>query len=265
MSTLRSDFRYWGMAGITAVQSLALLPPVIVTMIQKGGEHIAILAAALITVLLWDLVFALVRKRTLGFHGLTVALIVTVFVPAGLPLWQLVLTLSLGVVLGEHIFGGRGFGFLNPATVTLSLLVFSFPQVELMPATREIALATLPGALMLLFFGLISWRIIVGVVIGLVALLLMDGQGVDVALLAIATAFGLVFLTCDPTAAASTNPGRWIYGILAGALMVLFSAVADTITPQAIVFAAFMGSVFAPLIDHLVVLANAARRRRRLA
>ena len=55
----------------------------------------------------------------------------------------------------------------------------------------------------------------------------------------------------------------WDPGALAGALIVLFSP-AGTWTAEAVVFAALLASLFAPLIDQLVVRARALRRQRRL-
>ena len=79
-----------------------------------------------------------------------------------------------------------------------------------------------------------------------------------------ALAFGLIFLISDPVSSATTDPGRWIYGALGGALIVVFSPVAG-VTTEAVVFSALMASVFAPLIDHLVVLAHTRRKAGRLA
>jgi Na+-transporting NADH:ubiquinone oxidoreductase subunit B len=138
--------------------------------------------------------------------------------------------------------------------VAASLLVFSFPEVTLSPATPTLALATLPGAALLLALGLVSWRIILSAVVGTGVLLTLSVGSVDAPVVGTAIAFGLVFLICDPTAAAATNPGRWLYGLLAGGLIVLFSP-----TTEGIIFAALIASIFAPLIDHVVVLAHAKR------
>ena len=254
---------HWGVTGVTTAQVLAVLPPVAVMILQNGPSKLFLLAIAVGVVLFWEAVFAMLRKRPVSVHGLTTALIVAVLVPADLPTWQMSVALSLGVVLGELIFGGRGFGFLAPATVSLSLLVFSFPQVGLAPVSPETALAVLPGAMLLLFLGLMSWRVVVGTVLATTALLAVQGLPIDPITIATALAFGLVFLICDPIAAASTNPGRWVYGILTGGLIALFSGGLTPLPTEAVIFAALLASVFAPLIDHLVVLADAARRRRR--
>lgn len=258
-----------GVGGISAVQSVALLPPLVMSVVERGSEQAILLAVALLTALAWDLIFAVLRKRRFHFHGLTVALIVAVLVPATLPWWQLALMLSLGCVLGEHVFGGRGFGFLSPAAICLSLLLLSFPQVQLEPMSQAVAWASVPGGLLLLAAGLISWRVLFGAFGMIIALALFSGFEVpanielDVLSLGVASLFGLIFLTCDPIAAASTNPGRWLYGFLAGFLISIFSPDAAAITSASIVFGSLTASVFAPLIDHLIVLAHARLRKGR--
>lgn len=255
----------FGTAGISAAQVLALLLPVIVSLVESDFARTGILLAALATAAFWDIIFSATRKRGFAFHGVTVALIVTILAPPYLLLWQLVLMLSLALVLGEHIFGGRGFGFLSPAAIALSLLVFSFPQVSLTPVSQSVAIATLPGAVLLLLLGLISWRIILATLAALIALLLLSNYQIDALSLGIALTLGITFLICDPTSAASTNPGRWLFGLLAGALIFLFSGSGDLVTPQGIVFASLTASIFAPLLDHLVVLVDAKRRSRQRA
>lgn len=256
--------RQGGVTAVTILQCVALLPPLGFVLMAEGAPQIALLFAAVIVALLWEGLFAFLRRRAVTAHGLTTALIVAIVVPAGLPLWQLAVALSLGVILAELIFGGRGFGFLSAATVSLSLLLFSFPQTVLRPITTDLALATLLGALLLLAFGLLSWRAAVGFVAALVALLALTGSPIDVTATLVAVSFGLVFLVCDPFAAASTNPGRWLYGALAGGLAVVFSAGATAPPMAALVSAALFAGITAPLIDHLVILADAERRRRRL-
>lgn len=263
MNRAHALLAHWGVTGVSAAQGLALLPPVAVVMLQNGQPKWLLLAVAVFVALFWEALFAIARKRAISVHGVTTALIVAVFLPTDLPVWQLTIALSLGVVLGELIFGGRGFGFLAPATVSLSLLVFSFPQAGLAQISPETALAVLPGAVLLLVLGLICWRVIVGTVLAVLVLLVAQGLPIDPITIATALAFGLVFLICDPTAAASTDPGRWVYGILVGGLITLFSAGIIPVPSEAVVFSALLASIFAPLIDHLVVLGNAARRRRR--
>lgn len=244
--------------GVTMWQSLALLLPVGVV----GWSDLAVgqvLATALLTALVWEMMFAGLRKRAISAHGVTTALIVTLFCPADIALWQLAVALSLGVVLGELIFGGRGFGFVSPAALSLSLLIVAFPEVALRATTPEVALAVLPGLALLLAMGLVSIAVLASVGVGTFLLLAVTGQPVDPSAIAVALSVGTVFLFADPTAASTTPHGRWVYGLLAGGLVVIFSPTEQLIT-EAVVAAALFASVFAPLIDYLAVILYVRRR-----
>jgi len=258
--TMRSSLNMQSVAGVTIVQSTALFPPSVVVALNSLETYPIYLSIALSVTVFWEAVFAVLRGRGFSFHGVTTALVVVALVPNDLSLWQLSFALSFGVVLGEAVFGGRGFGFLNPAVVALSMLLISFPEVQLVQPTLEFAIATGAGAVLLLVFGLISWRVIFAAVISVLAAMLLGGAEVDLLALVTAVAFGLIFLICDPTSASATNTGRWVFGALAGAMIVVFSPVSGP-SAEGIVFASLMASIFAPMIDHLVVLAHARRRK----
>lgn len=169
------------------------------------------------------------------------------------------LVVTFGVVVGEQVFGGRGRTFLSPAAVALAFLFFSFPAVAPANENNLLALATLPGALALAVVGLISWRVLAAASFGLAATTMLAGPAESLALLGSGSfVFGLVFLGCDPVSAAATNAGRVLYGFVIGALTVVFGAAGA----PAIVFAILLASIFAPLIDHIVVQLHAFRRRR---
>mgnify|MGYP001038901060 FL=1 len=76
-------------------------------------------------------------------------------------------------------------------------------------------------------------------------------------------AFGTVFIATDPVAGAMTNPGRWGYGLLVGALTVLIR-LGDVTYYEGVMFAILLASAFSPLIDNVVVQLNMRRRRMRL-
>ncbi len=247
-------------AGVTAIQAAALVLPVVVVAWSEGVSIASVLAVAAITAVVWEMVFAGVRKRAFSAHGLTTALIVTLFCPSDIALWQLAFAMSLGVCFGELIFGGRGFGFVSPAALSLSLLIVAFPDVALRAPTQDVALAVLPGLVVLLAIGLISLPVLAGTALGVSAILLAAGYDVDPLTVAVALSVGAVFLIADPVAASTTTAGRWVYGLLAGALVAVFST-DGVLTPEAVVAAALLTSVLAPLIDHGAVLLHARTRR----
>ena len=61
-----------------------------------------------------------------------------------------------------------------------------------------------------------------------------------------------------------TGTGRWIYGILIGAMTVLVRVI-NPAFPEGIMLAILFGNVMAPLIDYYVIQANIKRRMARYA
>jgi Na+-transporting NADH:ubiquinone oxidoreductase subunit B len=276
-----------------------------------------ILGVAMITGGFWRQAFARLRGRESGGAPIVTALIFTLILPPGAPLWQVALGMTFGLVIGKEIFGGTGKNFMNPALVGLAFLYLAYPNDPLanpvwagaagyggtgilgqaagggMDALMRAGLtwqgsfvgiepdaigvssaaACLLGAVVLIATGAASWRIMLAVLIGGVATTLLVnvlGRGAG-PIFAVpwywhltlgGLAFGAVFLATDPVSAASTNAGRWIYGLLIGAMVVLVR-VANPIHPDGVLMAVLLGNVLAPLIDYGVVWGNIRRRARR--
>jgi Na+-transporting NADH:ubiquinone oxidoreductase subunit B len=256
----------WTPDTIAWVIVVALLPTATIAVLEQGAGAALRIGLSWTVVAAWQLLFALVRGQRLYPIGAVTAVAVTVLAPGELALWQLVLALTFGTVVGELIFGGWGRNFLGAAVVTLAFLFFSFPEVRTAPsaAGTTIAMACLPAAAGLSVAGILSWRIVVGALAGLLMVAALAGAGTGNLSMQGALAFGLVFLVGDPVTAACTTAGRWIFGAAAGALTGLFTwGAAGVDASQAIVFATLIASIFAPLIDHGVIAAkNAARSRR---
>ena len=134
-------------------------------------------------------------------------------------------------------------------------------------------IAILLGALILLFTGVASWRIMLSVVIGGGLMgLLFNAIGANEYMqlpfyyhyLMGGFAFGCVFMATDPVTAAQTNTGKWIYGFLIGAFAVLLR-VLNPAYPEGMMLAILLMNCFAPLIDHCVVASNRNRRKKRWA
>ena len=74
--------------------------------------------------------------------------------------------------------------------------------------------------------------------------------------------FGAVFMATDPVTAPQTNPGRWIYALLTGALAILLRVV-NPAYPEGMMLSILLMNCFAPLIDHCVIAVNIKKRSRR--
>lgn len=258
--------RRWTGDRVTTVFTLALAFPLAATLYERGGVLLPLLAGALIVAMGWTLLFTRLRGKAMNWHAVPTAIVFSLLVPPSVPLWQALLALSFGIVVGEQVFGGRGYSFLHPAVAALAFLFFSFSGATLDQENSQlVAIAVLPGTILLLASGLISWRILLAAAIGFAGWMALKGLAPPVGeVLTSSLALGIVYLVCEPTSAAATNPGRWAYGLLIGMLVVILGEAGPGVgSTGAVVFAALLGSVFAPLIDRVVVLGNINRRRRR--
>ncbi len=252
----------WSVDRASAVTLLCLLPPLGVAIHDRGLPLLTVVALCGFVAVGWQAVFALVRKRWIGWDGVGTAIIFALIAGETIQLWQIALAVTFGIVVGEQIFGGRGFNFLNPAVVALAFLTFSFTGTSFAEPTLWFGIATVPPAIFLIATRLISWRMIVGVIAGLVAVGILRGQGFQSELLGGSFIFIVVFLACDPVSSASTNLGRWLNGLLIGGLAWVFTPSGGIPTgPEALIPAILLASVFAPLIDTLVVMLNTYARR----
>ena len=128
-------------------------------------------------------------------------------------------------------------------------------------------LAILIGAAILLFTGVASWRIMLSVFAGGLAMgYIFQAAGVTeydayLHLLVGGFAFGAVFMATDPVTSAQTNTGKWIYGLMVGALAVLIRVV-NPAYPEGMMLSILFMNALAPLIDYFVVECNIARRKK---
>ncbi len=131
------------------------------------------------------------------------------------------------------------------------------------------------GALFLLLTKIASWRIMLGVVVGVIATSLlfnfiesdtnpMFSVGPVWHFLIGGLAFGTVYMATDPVSASMTDLGRFWYGFLIG-LMTILIRVVNPAFPEGIMLAIIFANLFAPLIDWFVIQSNVRRRTRRYA
>ncbi|MGB5261927.1 MAG: NADH:ubiquinone reductase (Na(+)-transporting) subunit B [Gammaproteobacteria bacterium] len=284
--------------------ALYVLPIYIVTLIAGG---------------FWEVLFALVRNHEINEGFFVTSMLFTLILPADIPLWQVAMGISFGVVIGKEIFGGTGKNVLNQALVGRAFLFFAYPAhmagdavwvpVDGYSSATPLALAAqggidtmllggmtwmdaflghiqgslgetstlacLAGGALLIISRVASWRIIAGVMLGMIAassLFNLIGSDTNPMfalpwywhLVLGSFAFGMVFMATDPVSASMTDTGRWIYGALIG-VMVILIRVLNPAFPEGVMLAILFANVFASLIDWFVVQANIRRRERRNA
>ncbi len=127
------------------------------------------------------------------------------------------------------------------------------------------ALALILGGVYLLWTKTANYRLIAGTLIGFVVLqgiLWLSGVNgaCDPLRGAISGGFmlGAIYMVTDPVSACKTNPGRWIYGTMIGALTVVIRMF--SVWAEGMMFAILLGNMFAPITDYAV---NAIKRKRK--
>ncbi|MCL7419774.1 MAG: NADH:ubiquinone reductase (Na(+)-transporting) subunit B [Methylobacter sp.] len=267
----------------------------------------------------WEVLFATVRGHEVNEGFLVSSMLYALILPPDMPLWQVGLGISFGIVIGKEVFGGTGKNFLNPALTGRAFLFFAYPAsisgdavwvaVDGYTAATPLGLAAtggmeaiqaadygwfqtffgfmpgsmgetstfaiLLGAAFLLYTRVASYRIVGGVLIGMVlSSLLFNIIGSETNpmfampwywhLTLGGFAFGMVYMATDPVTAAVTDTGRWIFGVLIGVMVVLIRVV-NPAFPEGMMLAILFANMFAPIIDYFVVQANIKRRMKRHA
>jgi len=262
----------------------------------------------------WEVLFAMKRGHEVNEGFFVTSILFALILPPSIPLWQVALGISFGVVIGKEVFGGTGKNFLNPALAGRAFLFFAYPAqlsgdavwtavdgfagatplglaaaggVEgilannitwmdafignIQGSVGEVStIAIFIGGAALMFFKIAAWRIVAGVMVGMIATsLLFNAIGSDTNpmfnlpfywhLVLGGFAFGMMFMATDPVSASMTNTGKWYFGALIG-LMVVLIRVVNPAFPEGMMLAILFANLFAPLIDYFVVQANIKRR-----
>lgn len=76
---------------------------------------------------MWEGLFAQVRGHEINEGFLVTGMLIPLTLPPAIPLWQVAIGTSFGVVIGKEIFGGTGMNILNPALLARAFLFFAYP------------------------------------------------------------------------------------------------------------------------------------------
>ncbi len=294
-----------GLIHSLGVQSIA--PDIYDILVAGLAHVIPVFIVALIAGGFWERLFAEKRNRPFDIGVIYTALLVTLLMPPAVGLFHLAFGISFAMVFAHGIFGGEGRSFLNPALVAVAFVQITFPAAltnhnlwadlngyagtrlflrfhqqafptdfnwwdtfigntqGLMGSTS--LLAVLTGACVLLYGGIISWRLLAGLLFGVIFIATfcnwLGGGILDMPwywhVLLGSFGFAAVFIAADPSSSASTDAGRWIQGILAGALVVILR-VLNPSHSESVIQVFLLVSMLAPLIDHVVIWFNIRQR-----
>lgn len=292
------------------------------------GNILPIIAVTFASGAFWELLFAVVRKHPVSEGFLVTCALIPLTMPPNIPLWQIAIATSFGIVIGKEIFGGVGMNIFNPALMARVFIFFTYPTkisgdkvwvagpdgysgatALAVPASELNQQATqllenvtqfdfswwnlfwgwIPGsigetnklmillaAIFLIYIKIINWRIVAGAVIGLVSTAVLTNLFSPFSTNTMFTIpahyhlvmgsflFGTVFMATEPVTGCHTNQGRWIYGIIFGALTVIIRSV-NPAYPEGVMLSILFVNAFAALIDWFVIQSNVKRRAARHA
>ena len=276
----------------------------------------------------WELLFAIVRKHPISEGFLVTCALIPLTMPAGIPLWQVMIATSFGIVIGKEIFGGVGMNIFNPALMARVFIFFTYPTkisgdkvwvlgpdaysgatalsipaselnqnaIELLHNFTQFdyswwnmfwgwvpgsigetsKLLIIISAVFLAYIKIINWRVMMGALLGLVTTALLTNFFAPFSSNSMFTIpphyhlvmgsflFGTVFMATEPVTGCHTDRGRWIYGILFGALTVIIRSI-NPAYPEGVMLSILFANAFAALIDWFVIQSNIKRRLARYA
>jgi len=74
-----------------------------------------------------ELTFAIIRKHEVNEGFLVSCALIPLTMPPDVPLWQVFMGTSFGIIIGKEIFGGVGTNVFNPALTARAFMYFAFP------------------------------------------------------------------------------------------------------------------------------------------
>lgn len=297
---------------------LGLSPDNLFACVMHGAlYYIPIFIVTYVAGFFWEALFAFKRGHEVNEGFFVTGILFTLIVPPAIPLWQVALGISFGIVIGKEVFGGTGKNFLNPALTGRAFLFFAYPAQMSGDAVwtavdgfsgatplgkaaeggvnaitqsgiswmdtflgftqgsigETSTLAIMMGAAVLLITKIASWRIMLGVMLGMcVTATMFNFIGSETNpmfelpwywhMTLGGFMFGLVFMATDPVSASMTDLGKWYFGALIGLMCVLIRVV-NPAFPEGMMLAILFANLFAPVIDHFVVQRNIKRRLQR--
>ncbi len=139
---------FWGMYNVgfqalTAIQQMGITPDgwrTIITdmagydpnsiwasFVYGAMQFLPIYAVTFAVGILWEIIFAVVRGHEVNEGFFVTSVLFALSLPPDIPLWQVALGISFGVVVAKEVFGGTGKNFLNPALAGRAFLYFAYP------------------------------------------------------------------------------------------------------------------------------------------
>ncbi|MCL4117853.1 UNVERIFIED_CONTAM: hypothetical protein GTU68_005043 [Idotea baltica] len=197
-------------------------------LIQGAVYFLPIYATAFIVGGFWEILFASIRRHEVNEGFFVTSILFALILPPTIPLWQVALGISFGVVIGKEVFGGTGKNFLNPALVGRAFLFFAYPaqmtggdvwtSVDGFSSATSLSLASAGGIPNMLMHGITWSEAFLGTIHGAIG---------ETSTLAIMIGGGVLLLT-------KIASWRVVAGVFLGmlGLSLLFNVIGSTTNPM---------------------------------
>ncbi len=94
---------------------------------------------------IWEFIFAIFRGHKISEGFLVTGLLFPLTLPPTIPLWQVALGISFGVVIGKEVFGGTGRNVLNPASMSGDVWIAGQHMVDGITGATALAVSGFEG------------------------------------------------------------------------------------------------------------------------
>lgn len=245
------------------------VPAIILSSAYFGLRVLAMVAVAAVAAVAVEAAFARVRGKALGGGAIAFAVLLVLMLPPDIPLWMTALGAAFGVLFGKEVFGGTGTHIFCPVLIGKGFLMFSYPQIvkgsyfgsmlslDASPfGWFTTSFLILLGGVAMLKARPANLRIMTSIMAGSVCLAVGMSEADafpfrDIGEFFISDGFllGACLLACDPACSPRNDEGKWLYGLLIGASVVLMRSFSTY--SEAMLSAILIGNTFAPTIDAL--------------
>lgn len=270
---------------------IALLPALFMSVIHYGFRPLLLVLVSVAASVLFEFLYEKIMKMPVTVQDLSAVvtgMLLAFNVPAGMPVWQLLVGDFFVIIVAKMLFGGLGRNFMNPALVGRVVMMFSFAvsmttfitpagTVDVFTSATPLAvkdtlswnqflplfLGTYPGtigetsaaALLLGGIYLCIRRVIKPIIplfyIGSLILFtfLFGGSHPVLSVFAGGVFLGAVFMATDYVTSPITNWGKVLYGVFLGLVTALIRVFGNY--AEGVTFAIILGNVITPYLNEL--------------
>jgi len=263
---------------------LALVPAIIAAIYFFKFRAVALIAVSVIGAVITEYLFLKVRGKDINLtdgSAVITGILLAMTLPPSLPLWTVLVGSFVAIALGKQVFGGLGCNPFNPALVGRAFLMAAYPVLMttwtldgsttatplnllkmegIKTNTWDLfighiggclgetsAFALLIGAAYLIYKGYINWRIPTGMIGTVFIFTFIFGQDPMFHLFAGGLVLGAFYMATDMVTSPVTKPGRWLFGIVAGAIVVIIRLWGGY--PEGVMYSILLMNITVPLLN----------------